>query len=229
MTADEPPGELIGTGRSADVFAVGSGRVLRRFRTPWDVQAEAELMIFLRQAGFPVPVVYDASGADLVMERLDGRDMLADLGRRPWLVRRHARTLAGLHNQLHAIPAPAGLNPGFGPGGQVLHLDFHPANVMLTSGGPVVIDWTNARAGPAGADVAMAYLIMGSSEVDQVPAPVRPLMKSFRTALIRQFLSSVRDDPGPYIAAVVSERVKDPNVRPSEARWLLRMAERQSG
>lgn len=32
----------------------------------------------------------------------------------------------------------------------VLHLDFHPANVMLTSGGPVVIDWTNARAGPAG-------------------------------------------------------------------------------
>ena len=97
---------------------------------------------------------------------------------------------------------------------------------MLTSGGPVVIDWTNARAGPAGADVAMAYLIMGSAEVDLVPAPVRPLLKSFRAALIRQFLSSVRDDPGPYIAAVVSERVKDPNVRPSEAQWLLRMAER---
>jgi hypothetical protein len=87
---------------------------------------------------------------------------------------------------------------------------------MLTGGGPVVIDWTNARVGPAGADVAMAYLIMGSSEVDQVPAPARPLLKSFRAALIRQFLSSVRDDPKPYIAAVVSELVKDPNVRPSE-------------
>ena len=95
MATGESPGELMGSGRSADVFAIGSGRVLRRFRTPWDVQAEAELMIFLREAGFPVPVVYDASGADLVMERLDGRDMLADLGRRPWLVRRHARTLAG--------------------------------------------------------------------------------------------------------------------------------------
>jgi aminoglycoside phosphotransferase (APT) family kinase protein len=45
----------------------------------------------------------------------------------------------------------------------VLHLDLHPANVMLTGGGPVVIDWTNARVGPAGADVAMAYLIMGSA------------------------------------------------------------------
>jgi hypothetical protein len=46
--------------------------------------------------------------------------------------------------------------------------------------------------------------------------------------MIRQFLSSVRDDPQPHIAAVVSERVKDPNIRPSEAQWLLRMAERQS-
>ena len=60
-----------------------------------------------------------------------------------------------------------------------------------------MIDWTNARAGPAGADVAMAYLIMGSSEVDQVPALVRPLLKSIRAALIGQFLSSVRDDPKP--------------------------------
>ncbi len=227
MAVGEPPGELIGTGRSADIYAVGSDRALRRFRIRGDVQAEADLMIYLEHAGYPVPKVYDANGGDLVMERLDGRDMLADLGRRPWLVRRHARTLAGLHNQLHAIPAPAGLRPGAGPGDKVLHLDLHPANVMLTSRGPVVIDWTNARAGPAGADVAMAYLIMASSEVDQVPALVRPLLKSIRAALIGQFLSSVRDDPKPHIAAVARERAKDRNVRPSEAQWLLRMAERQ--
>ncbi len=140
---------------------------------------------------------------------------------------RHARTLAGLHNRPHVIPAPAGLRPGLGPGDKVLHLDLHPANVMLTSRGPMVIDWTNARAGPAGADVAMAYLIMGSSEVDQVPVLLRPLLKSIRATLIRQFLSSVRDDPKPYIATVARERVKDPNVRPAEAQWLLRMAERQ--
>jgi hypothetical protein len=58
---------------------------------------------------------------------------------------------------------------------------------------------------------------------------VERLTKVPYTALmIRQFLSSVRDDPQPHIAAVVSERVKDPNIRPSEAQWLLRMAERQS-
>ena len=44
----------------------------------------------------------------------------------------------------------------------MLHLDLHPGNVMFTARGPVVIDWTNARAGAPAADVAMAYLIMAS-------------------------------------------------------------------
>ncbi len=92
MAPGEPPGELIGTGRSADVYAIGSDRVLRRFRTRWDVRAEAELMVYLEQAGYPVPKVYHASGSDLVMERLDGRDMLADLGAgHGWWAGTHAR------------------------------------------------------------------------------------------------------------------------------------------
>ena len=86
VPASQTPGPLIGSGRSADVYALGDGRVVRRFRTPYDAQPEAELMRHLAAAGYPVPAVYDADGPDLVMERLDGRDMLADLGRRPWLV-----------------------------------------------------------------------------------------------------------------------------------------------
>ncbi len=163
------PGPLIGSGRSADVFAIGGGRVLRRYRHPLDVQAEAQIMRHLAARGFPVPEVFDADGPDLVMEQLDGRDMLADLGSRPWLVGQHGRTLAELHNRLHAIDAPPGWPELLGPGSAVLHLDLHPGNVMLTSRGPVVIDWTNARAGAAGADVAMAYLIMATSETDLVP------------------------------------------------------------
>ena len=38
----------------------------------------------------------------------------------------------------------------FGSGGQVLHLDLHPGNVMLTDDGPFVIDWSNGCAGEAG-------------------------------------------------------------------------------
>src|SRR6266702_2897560 len=149
-----PPGPLIGSGRAADVYAVDGGRVLRRYRTAHSCAAEADLMRYLREAGYPVPEVFAVAGPDLVMERLSGRDMLADLASRPWRVARHARTLARLHNQLHQVAAPPGLRQPLGPGGQVVHLDLHPGNVMLTAGGPVVIDWSGGCAGPAGAAVA---------------------------------------------------------------------------
>lgn len=224
MAPDGPPGKLIGSGRAADVYAIGQGRVLRRYRSFYSVQTEAEIMTYLATVGFPVPAVYDADGSDLVMEQLDGRDMLADVSNRPWRARRHARTLAALHDRLHQIQAPADLR-AFGTGDQVLHLDLHPGNVMLTSRGPVVIDWSNVHAGAAGADVAMAYLIMASSEVDQVPILVRPAVRSVRSALIGQFCHAVSDDPGPHIAWVARERARDRNVRPSEAERLLQMAD----
>ena len=224
MAASDTPGPLIGAGRAADVYAIGSGRVLRRYRVPLDVQAEAEMMRHLGQAGYPVPAVYDADGRDLVMERLDGRDMLADVSRRPWLARRHARTLAELHNRLHQIMAPPGWPQAVGSGDAVLHLDLHPGNVMLTSRGPVVIDWSNARSGPAGADVAMAYLIMASSEVDDLPLPVRASVGALRGAFIRHFLLAAGDDPAPHVARVARHRMTDRNVRPAEADWLARRA-----
>ncbi len=226
MATGEPPGPLVGSGRSADVYAIGQGRVLRRFRTPYDARAEADVMIHLAKAGFPVPAVYDADGPDLVMERLDGRDMLADLARRPYLARRHGRTLAMLHNRLHEVTAPAGLRSALGPGDRVLHLDLHPANVMLTARGPVVIDWTNASAGAPGADVAMAYLIMASSDTDLIPWWLRPAVRVLRAALLGQFLAAARDDPAPHIARVARARMADRNVRPAEAGRLLRIAER---
>ena len=210
------PGALIARGRAADVYALDAERVLRRYRTAYSSAAEAGLMRYLRQAGYPVPEVFAADGPDLVMERLDGRDMLADLESRPWRAARHGRTLARLHDQLHQIPAPPGLPQPFGPGDQIVHLDLHPANVMLTSGGPVVIDWTNAAAGPAGTDVAMAWLIMSSSDLDDVPWWLRPAVGTVRAVVVRRFRSAVRDDPAPYLAQVARYRMKDLNVRPAE-------------
>jgi aminoglycoside phosphotransferase (APT) family kinase protein len=223
----EPPGELIGVGRAADVYAVGTNRVLRRTRYPgYDSAPEATIMRHLAAHGYPVPVVYDVDGTDLVMERLDGPDMLADLGKRPWRARKHGRLLADMHNALHQIEAPAGMRQLFGPGNRVMHLDLHPANIMLTSRGPYVIDWTNATAGPGGADVAMAYLIMASSEADGVPAMIRPLVGSVRAQLIKALLAGAGDDPWPHIAVVAEERLTDRNVRPSEAARLRELAAR---
>ncbi len=226
VPATDPPGPVIGTGRSADVYDIGAGRVLRRYRVALDVQAEAEMMRHLARAGFPVPEVYDADGPDLIMQRLGGRDMLADLGSRPWRIPQHARTLADLHNRLHAITAPPGWPEALGPGHAVLHLDLHPGNVMLTSRGPVVIDWTNARAGAAGADVAMAYLIMATSDTDLIPVALRPAIRLLRAVLFRVFLASVHDDPMPHLARVARARLTDRNTRPAEAQRLRKVAER---
>jgi aminoglycoside phosphotransferase (APT) family kinase protein len=225
MGTDEP-GPLIGTGRSADVFAIGRDRVLRRFRTDYDSRAEAAVMTHLAGAGFPVPRVHHAEGRDLVMERLHGTDMLADLGRRPWLAARYGRLLATLHNRLHQVEAPAGLPTTLGPGNRVLHLDLHPANVMLTARGPYVIDWTNASAGAPGADVAMAYVIMASSDTDLIPAWLQPAVRVLRAVLLRQFLAVATDDPRPHLVRVAEARMQDPNVRPAEAQRLRRIIER---
>ena len=83
MFSADQPGPLIGAGRAADVYALDGQRVLRRYRTGDSAEREAGMMAYLAEAGFPVPRVYHASGPDLVMERLAGRDMLADLSARP--------------------------------------------------------------------------------------------------------------------------------------------------
>lgn len=228
MSSGDRPGPLIGAGRAADVYALDERRVLRRYRNGESSEREAAVMTYLAKAGFPVPRVHDASGPDLVLERLGGRDMLADLSARPWLARRHARTLAGLHDRLHAITAPPSLRAPFGPGGRVLHLDLHPGNVMLTAAGPVVIDWSNVAAGPAAADVAMAWLIIATSEVDAPPLLLRPAISSVRAVLLRRFRALVRDDPGPELARVARARMADRNVRPAEARRLQVIADRAS-
>lgn len=255
MTGDSAPGRLIGAGRAADVYELGGGRVLRRYRlaeadlTPEIgerlenlVSREARLMAYLLSAGFPVPEVFEASGRDMVMARIDGRDLLTDLSKRPWMARAHARTLAEMHDRLHQIEAPSWLprpfaegdsgpgKPGSGepnPGDRVMHLDLHPGNVMLTAAGPVVIDWSNGSAGPPGADVAMASLIMRISEVDDLPMPVRMVAGMVRNTVVRTFERRVSDDPAPHLSQVARNRLHDRNVRPSEAGQLRRMLARE--
>jgi|HigsolmetaAR201D_1030396.scaffolds.fasta_scaffold08409_5 Ser/Thr protein kinase RdoA (MazF antagonist) len=217
------PGPLVGRGRAADVYDLGDGRVLRRYReeraTPDFVEREAAAMRHLAAAGFPVPEVYDAAGRDLVMEHLDGVSMLTDLERRPWRLRRHGDLWAELHRRLAAVPVDglAGLPVRFGPPEAVLHLDFHPDNIMLTSRGPVVIDWSNVALGPAAADVAQSWIIGATSSVD-AGGVAGALVRLFRGRMIDRFVDACgRADAIALVPAVAEQRLQDPNVRPEEA------------
>jgi aminoglycoside phosphotransferase len=107
------PGALLAAGRDAEIFEYSPGLVLRRARTGRSLAYEARVMEYARSHGFPVPAVEELSddGASMVMERVEGTDMVSALGKRPWTVSRQGRVLAGLHHRLHEIQAPGWLRP----------------------------------------------------------------------------------------------------------------------
>jgi Ser/Thr protein kinase RdoA (MazF antagonist) len=217
------PGRLIGTGRSADVFDLGDGRVLRRYRRDHGglVGREAQVMGHLATHGFPVPEVFDASGNDLVMQRLGGHTMLTDLERAPWRLGRHARLWADLHRRLAEVPvgdlAVHGVRERFGEPEAILHLDFHPDNIMLSPAGPIVFDWTNATIGPAAADVAQSWIVGATSTVDG-GFVVGALTKLVRGRLIDRFVDACGRAAAIAMVPVMAEyRLTDRNVRPEEA------------
>ena len=211
------PGELIGTGRAADVFDIGGGQVLRRNRDGASTELEAAVMQHVHAHGYPVPEVFDSDGPDLVMERIDGPTMLGAFGRQPWRLRSWAATLADLHARLGSLPLPVlELPHRIGEPEVLVHGDLHPDNVMLTDRGPVVIDWPNAGLGARGSDVANTWIIVASSEIDAGGA-AGFLQSSGRSIFVRSFLRSVdRDRARALLPAAAEHRLADRNVRPGE-------------
>jgi aminoglycoside phosphotransferase (APT) family kinase protein len=223
MTADDMPIELIATGRSADVFAVGDDRVLRRYRTDHDVVREAETMAHVARHGYPVPRVHDASGRDLLMDRIAGPTMLERLTRRPWELRRHARVLADLQRQLAGI-AIGSLDLPAGPDADsvIVHGDHHPANVILSPCGPVVIDWTNAHLGSAGTDAATTWCLVHAADAPVTGSVERIVAAVGRGLLLRAFLAATdRDVARRALPAVVERRMEDANLSEAEKQRMV--------
>jgi aminoglycoside phosphotransferase (APT) family kinase protein len=229
------PGRLVGAGRNADVYDIGDGRVLRRYRDGRRadrVEAEARVMVHARASGVPVPEVFDVSGSDIVMERATGPTMLEVAGRRPWTVRAQARLLARLHGLVHRVPvdgvdglvlpAPFG-TAGQGDGDVLLHRDLHPQNVILTGHGPVLIDWEGAARGPAVADVAMTWVIIGFSDIPG--SRLRAFAaRGVQAAFTRSFVRAAGPIDESWRLMVIRHRLADPNLLPAEAARLKRLA-----
>lgn len=217
--------QLLGVGRDADVFALDGGRVLRRYRDPQrSAEREARVMAHARAAGLPVPEVFDVEGPDLVLERVEGPTMAAALVRRPWTLAGQARVLAGLHRAVHAVPAPDWL-PDVGGGTALLHLDLHPANVLLAAGGPVLIDWTNAARGPAEVDVADAWLVtsVGGVPGGRVQAAV---VGAAQGTFARLFRRAAGLDLAAALPVAASRRLADPNLGDRERAGIRRLSNR---
>ncbi|NDL60860.1 phosphotransferase [Phytoactinopolyspora mesophila] len=197
---------FLASGRDADVFVVGPGRVLRRYRDGSDVAPEVAVMAHVGRHGFPVPTVFRSEGPDLEMEHLDGTTMLQALVNDDIRSDDAASILADLHRRLHAIP-PMGMTS---VGQHVLHLDLHPDNVLLTSGGPVLIDWRNAAAGAPELDVALSALILAQVAVEPIDMAPRA------AELLDHFLARAPDSPTVMLDDAVHIRAGNPTLTPGE-------------
>lgn len=201
----------IASGRASEILDLGDGRVLRRFKAGGSPEREALVMSHALAAGYPVPKVLEVRPDALVLERIEGRNMLGTLLRRPWTLPRQAAELASLHKRLHEIPAPDGLESA-GPGDRLLHLDLHPENVILAPNGPVVVDWTNARRGEPALDVALTWVIGATSG-----GPLgRVFLRSFLPHFDREEVARALPDAG-------AMRIADLNVTEKEREAVRRL------
>lgn len=210
--------KLFASGRDADVYAIDDRRVLRRYRAGGDVAEEAAVMTYAREHGLPVPEVYEADGADLVLERLTGPTLLAAFlaGEAP--AAGGAGVLADLHTRLHAMPARRSADPAV----RILHRDLHPANVILSTRGPMLIDWRNATEGPPDLDVAITALIVAEGTVgSHVPARFVPAARE----LLAGFLDRAGGDPVSQLDQALAYRAADPNLTAEEKDRLVLAAE----
>ena len=210
-------GTLIAAGRASQIFDLGDGRVLRRFKAGGNPDREAMVMRHARKHGFPAPAVVEVGDDSLVLEQIAGRTMLEVVLRRPWTLRRNISILAALHERLHRIAAPPGL-PAAADGRALLHLDLHPENVILSPSGPVLIDWTNARRGKPSLDVAMTWVIAATSGGALGRVAMRLFLRHFDRAAVLAALP---------IAAEL--RISDPNVTAEERDAVRRLVVRASG
>lgn len=213
------PGPLLGRGRDAEIFDLGGGRALRRAMDGRSLEAEAAVMAKAYAAGVPVPAVHDVTdeGA-IVMDRVSGRPLVEDLFAGVVTVDDATRIVVELHDLVHAIVAPDGLGIGPVPGDRLLHLDLHVVNILLTTEGPVLIDWATARAGPAAADLAMTWLLHASAVAADAGVDDGPEFCGMRRQLSESLLARV--DVAAIEAVlpdVAAWRCADPNVGAAEA------------
>jgi aminoglycoside phosphotransferase (APT) family kinase protein len=172
-----------------------------------DVAAEAAVLRYVAGCGFPVPRGYRADGADLVMDRVDGPTMASALLAGTLGLPDAATQLADLHHRLHELPP----RPNTDPAVRVLHMDLHPQNVLLSSAGPVVIDWRSTREGPPDLDVALSAVILAQVAADQTHTWAAPA-----TALPAAFLDRVGGSPLQVLDQAVAIRKADPGLTPDE-------------
>lgn len=187
----------------------------------------------------------------LVFDRVDGPTLMQEIWAKPEAMDEWARLLADLHVDLHRHRGAPGLPQQrerltdkiagcrllsrherdavldaiarLPDGDSFCHGDFHPANVMLTENGPVIIDWIDAFSGNPIADIARtSILILGHIEVELVDPTARTAVERFHEVYLQQCMAAtpeLRAEYEQWLPVVAAARLTE---RTAEQRdWLL--------
>ena len=191
--------KLIRQGNTAEVFLYDETKILKLFRSgfPYEIIA-AEYEVTKRIcADLPfVPKVFGLAEYKnrygILYEKIDGKDMIADMLKKPYKLRAYSKSLAHIHARIHNSTVNSGSDIKAKladnitastdlteqekekiksylktlPDGKALcHFDFHPGNVMIKNNEFFVIDWMTACNGNAASDVARTFLLLQYGEL----------------------------------------------------------------
>lgn len=202
---------VIARGREAAILDAGPGLVLRRYDDGRDTSVEVALHRYVAEQGFPVPRLVRPERGGMVLERIEGPTLLQAVLADTVSSTDAAEMLARLHRRLHALPPP----PGSPPGTCVVHLDLHPANVLLGPAGPVVVDWASAGTGHRDLDTGHTAMVLAEVAVglDPADAPAGasgPRLRQIALDLLDAFVSASPDgSPEARLHDVVGHRIRD--------------------
>ena len=223
-----PELKLIAEGREAEIYEWEPGKVLRLFRGQRDsasIAYECAAMDAVRAVVPLVPAVFGVAEVmgrpGIIMERVDGPDLLTMISKKPWTVWRCGRITGEVHAQLHGVVAPQSIPTlrerverfrggtdrvpahvaewalrqfaAMPDGDKLLHGDFHPANILLPPSGPMVIDWPNVTRGNPDADLGRSLLMIRMGELPPgSPLVIRLGAKVARSLLEMSYLRAYR-------------------------------------
>jgi tRNA A-37 threonylcarbamoyl transferase component Bud32 len=204
-------GPLVGTGRTAEVFAWGDDRVLKLFMEwcpdGW-IEREERFSRVVYESGLPAPAVEGIIEVDgrrgIIFERVEGNLMLEEMGVKPDEAPRYAEILAELHTSIHSheIPNLPSLRDMIErnirqalhvlnqrkDGTTLCHYDLHPMNVIMSPQEPIIIDWMSACQGNPHADIART-LLMSQGFLFAIPPEWHAALQSF----IDRYLARYRE------------------------------------
>ena len=161
-----------------------------------------------------------------IYEKVDGKTMLKEILSKVWTISKQSKLLAHYHyeiqknvdfklptvkdklkrdiesvNELSVIEKETLFEyiDSLPDGNTLCHFDFHPDNIIIKNGKPIIIDWMTACIGDGVSDVARTSVILKYSEVPMKSAFIKKIFKGIAKKVYYNYLKEYIKISGAHI------------------------------